>query len=289
LQKRINDSMIELRKMFQAWLQQQVVNLDSYTPEPSQYQKIPIYYDDDDDEERAQGLSHHRDEHLDTIPEKESDEFIKSSVENLVPNPSESEDLSNIGSECDVPVCDDFTIFSNFLFDADDNFSYSDDKSFSDEDVPKEIYSNPLFDEEIISIKIDSHHFNAESDLIEYLLNQDSSIIYSSKIDSLLMSSPDSLSLPENKSFHFNHYFDPSSPRPPAKPLDDDGIYFDDEPVTGILTAKVVGDISKHYVLMPRLLPAQPTLFPVIDTLLPFSSKNEDKVHLLSHQGFKAS
>nr|GEV31302.1 reverse transcriptase domain-containing protein [Tanacetum cinerariifolium] len=37
------------------------------------------------------------DEHLDIIPEKESNEFIKSSVENLVPNPSESEDLSNIG------------------------------------------------------------------------------------------------------------------------------------------------------------------------------------------------
>nr|GEW94812.1 hypothetical protein [Tanacetum cinerariifolium]GEY46108.1 hypothetical protein [Tanacetum cinerariifolium] len=36
------------------------------------------------------------DEHLDTIPEKESDEFIKSSVENLVPIPSESEDFSNI-------------------------------------------------------------------------------------------------------------------------------------------------------------------------------------------------
>nr|GEZ83260.1 hypothetical protein [Tanacetum cinerariifolium] len=47
-------------------------------------------------------------------------------------------------------------------------------------------YSNPLFDEEIISIKIDPHHFNAESDLIESLLNQDSSIISSSKIDSLL-------------------------------------------------------------------------------------------------------
>nr|GFA01347.1 hypothetical protein [Tanacetum cinerariifolium] len=51
----------------------------------------------------------------------------------------------------------------------------------------KEIYSNPLFDEEIISMKIDPHHFNAESDLIESLLNQDSLIIYSSsKIDSLL-------------------------------------------------------------------------------------------------------
>nr|GEZ15275.1 hypothetical protein [Tanacetum cinerariifolium] len=45
---------------------------------------------------------------------------------------------------------------------------------------------NPLFDEEIISIKIDPHHLNAKSDLRESLLNQDSSIISSSKIDSLL-------------------------------------------------------------------------------------------------------
>nr|GEW32209.1 hypothetical protein [Tanacetum cinerariifolium] len=36
-------------------------------------------------------------------------------------------------------------------------------------------------------MKIDPHHFNAESDLIESLLNHDSSIISSSsKIDSLL-------------------------------------------------------------------------------------------------------
>ncbi|GJU81270.1 hypothetical protein Tco_1283635 [Tanacetum coccineum] len=66
----------------------------------------------------------------------------------------------------------------------------------------------------------------------------------------------------------------------------DNGIYF--EPDTILLTAKVVGDISKHYVLMTRLLPTQPTLCLVIDTLLPFSSKNGDKVHLLSHRGFKA-
>nr|GFB74150.1 hypothetical protein [Tanacetum cinerariifolium] len=63
------------------------------------------------------------DEHLDTIPEKQSDEFIKSSVENLVPNPSESEDEC----ECDVPACDVFTTFSNLLFDVDDDFSSSDD------------------------------------------------------------------------------------------------------------------------------------------------------------------
>nr|GEY40214.1 hypothetical protein [Tanacetum cinerariifolium] len=46
---------------------------------------------------------------------------------------------------------------------------------------------NPLFDEEIISMKIDPHHFIVESDLIESLLNQDSLIISSSsKIDYLL-------------------------------------------------------------------------------------------------------
>nr|GEY44175.1 hypothetical protein [Tanacetum cinerariifolium]GEY45948.1 hypothetical protein [Tanacetum cinerariifolium] len=126
------------------------------------------------------------DEHLDTILEKESDEFIKSSVEILIPNPSESEDLSDIERECDVPVCDNFTTFSNSLFDADNDFFSSDDESFSDENVSKEIYSNPLFDEEIISIKIDPHHFNAESDLIESLLNQGSLIISYPKFDSLL-------------------------------------------------------------------------------------------------------
>nr|GFA84921.1 hypothetical protein [Tanacetum cinerariifolium] len=120
------------------------------------------------------------DEHLDTILATKSDEFIKSSVENLVSNPSESEGEN----ECDVPAC--FTTFSNILFDVDYDFYSIDDQSLSDEAFPKEIYSNHLFDEEIISMKIDPHHFNAESDLIESLLNHDSFIISSSsKIDSL--------------------------------------------------------------------------------------------------------
>nr|GEW08731.1 hypothetical protein [Tanacetum cinerariifolium] len=190
--------MIELRGTFQAWLQQRKHQV---------CQKIPFCYDDDHDEESSTPLRDiiselpscisitpvlspketkdsliMGDEHLDTIPEKESDEFIKSSFENLVPNPSESEDER----EYDVPVCDDFITFSTILFDADNDFSSSDDELFFDEDIPQEIYSNPLFDENIISIKIDPHHFKAESDLIESLLNQDSSIISSSKIDSLL-------------------------------------------------------------------------------------------------------
>ncbi|GKG31060.1 hypothetical protein Tco_0423548, partial [Tanacetum coccineum] len=44
------------------------------------------------------------DKHLDTILETESDELIKSSVEDLVHTPSESDGISE--SECDLPVCD---------------------------------------------------------------------------------------------------------------------------------------------------------------------------------------
>nr|GEZ50473.1 hypothetical protein [Tanacetum cinerariifolium] len=122
-----------------------------------------------------------RDEHLNTISATKSDEFIKSCVENLVPNPSESEGENG----CDVPAC--FTTFSNVLFDAEYEFDSSNDQSCSDEDVLEKIFSNPLFDEEIISMKIDQHHYNVDSDLIESMLNLDSSIIFSSsKIDSLL-------------------------------------------------------------------------------------------------------
>ncbi|GJW12223.1 hypothetical protein Tco_1578050 [Tanacetum coccineum] len=45
------------------------------------------------------------DEHLDTIPETESDELIKSNVEDLVHTPSESGGISE--GECDLPIYDD--------------------------------------------------------------------------------------------------------------------------------------------------------------------------------------
>nr|GEZ75970.1 hypothetical protein [Tanacetum cinerariifolium]GEZ77022.1 hypothetical protein [Tanacetum cinerariifolium] len=87
------------------------------------------------------------DEDLRTIPEKELDEFIKSSVEDLVLIPSESEDTSD--SECDLPFCGNSITFSNPLFDSNDNFTSSDDELLSDEDVSKDkvkFYSNPLFE-----------------------------------------------------------------------------------------------------------------------------------------------
>ncbi|GJR70998.1 hypothetical protein Tco_0017063 [Tanacetum coccineum] len=258
-----------------------------------------------------------------------------------------------------MPVCDDFTTSSNPLFDSNDDFTSSDDESLSDEDVPKEnfkIYSNPLFNEEIISNKIDPHHFKAESDLIESLLNRYTSIVSSPKFDSLLEEFSGELAhidliSPEIDEADFDPeeeirlveklLYDNSSPRPlkelnfensdaviesfspspiPVEdsdsliedidiflapddsiPPDDDGIHFDINPNTRILTAKVVDDISEHYVLMPSILPTHPTCCQVIDTLLPFSSENKDKVfnprilaskedkspHLLSHRGFK--
>nr|GEV56634.1 hypothetical protein [Tanacetum cinerariifolium] len=162
----------------------------------------PTFYNngEDDDEDYAIAITPDilttdsliiGDEQLDTIPEKESDEFIKSSVENLVPNPNEFEDEC----ECDVPDCDDsqmtnFSTFSNSLF---DDSTSSDDES-SHEEVIHEMsfktYSNPLFDldEEIISIEFNPIHnkdldstpkndcFDTKSYLLESLLNCDESI-----------------------------------------------------------------------------------------------------------------
>nr|GFB23706.1 hypothetical protein [Tanacetum cinerariifolium] len=170
------------------------------------------------------------DEHLDTILATESDEFIKSCVENLVTNPSESEGEN----ECDVSA--GFTTFSNVLFDDDYDFDSSDDQSLFVEDVRAKIYSNPLFDEEIIPMEIDQHSFNAESDLIESMPNHDSSITISSKIDSLfdefagkltiLKSFPpgiDETDCHPEKEIHLAKrlLYDNSSPRPPEEIVSD--------------------------------------------------------------------
>ncbi|GJR55680.1 putative reverse transcriptase domain-containing protein [Tanacetum coccineum] len=101
-----------------------------------------------------------------TVPKKESDEFIKSSIKDLVPIPSESEDTSESDSDCDLPSCDNISpidvskeksvTFSNPLFYSNDDFTSSDDESLSDKDVLEDnvkTYSNPLFkfDDEYIS------------------------------------------------------------------------------------------------------------------------------------------
>ncbi|GJX90162.1 hypothetical protein Tco_0343488 [Tanacetum coccineum] len=156
LKGKFNGMSIEINKKKELQRLEQVVNLSTY---PSQCFKSFCYDDDDDyDYEKSTIPLNEIDsqippsiaitpilepddslimgnEDLSTIPKKESDEFIKSSVEDLVPIPSESEDTSESDSDCDLP---------------------SDDESLSDEDVPEDnvkIYSNPLFefDDEYIS------------------------------------------------------------------------------------------------------------------------------------------
>nr|GEX36574.1 hypothetical protein [Tanacetum cinerariifolium] len=111
-------------------------------------------------------------EELSTIPKKESDKLIKSSIEDFVLIPSESEDTSGSDSECDLSPCDDFSpinvpkgkfvTFSIPLFDSNDDFTSSDDKSLFDEDVLEDkvkIYLNPLFkfNDEYISSNVNPH------------------------------------------------------------------------------------------------------------------------------------
>ncbi|GKF20198.1 hypothetical protein Tco_0068836, partial [Tanacetum coccineum] len=118
-----------------------------------------FYFDDDDDEytviwrrpkaitpdepiEEPNNSLNMGDEHLSTISITESDEIIKSSVENLVLIPSEFEGISD--DTCDVPTCDNDRI-------------------------------------------------NVESELVESLINRDTSIAHSSKIDPILEEFADEL------------------------------------------------------------------------------------------------
>ncbi|GJQ91028.1 hypothetical protein Tco_0002167 [Tanacetum coccineum] len=94
------------------------------------------------------------DEHLDTIPATESDEVIKSSVEDLVPILSESEGIPD--SVCDMPLCNNPTPLEAFkdhyeiVVDSNDDSSLSDDDSY--EDIEYVNASPP--DAEIVSLEV---------------------------------------------------------------------------------------------------------------------------------------
>nr|GEY59462.1 hypothetical protein [Tanacetum cinerariifolium] len=128
-------------------------------------------YDDDDDEDYTSAITPNElvlsteepdnslsigDEHLDTIPATESDEVIKSSVEDLIPIPSESEGIPD--HMCDVPFHDNsppldvskdqFEDFSE----SNDEFSSNDDDSFSFDKIDYVEASPP--DSELVSSEV---------------------------------------------------------------------------------------------------------------------------------------
>nr|GEY49550.1 hypothetical protein [Tanacetum cinerariifolium] len=259
----------------------------------ARYWKIPACCDDDDDydyaitpEETNNSLSM-GDEHLYTIRAMESDKVIKSSVEDLVPIPSEFEGIPD--TMCDVHFVNNSTPLEakdhvEIVINSNDDISSSDDDSLYNENIeyveasphdsevvslevaeivtpevedikddnlcekllnvhllianiealkdnptqssefltefltknlpdPDELMSvlnsrirenlpsttimsnevvlekivlKPLFEEEIIPMKIDQHPDNVEFDLMESLRTHDSSLLILSKIDSLL-------------------------------------------------------------------------------------------------------
>nr|GEV29492.1 hypothetical protein [Tanacetum cinerariifolium] len=126
------------------------------------------------------------DEHLSAIPKTKSNEVIKSSVEDLVLIPSESEGISD--DTCDVPFCDNsppldvlndhFEIFSDF----NDDCSSSDDESFEDidyveasppdyelvslEEVKDDILREKLLNINLLIAKIESLNDNPTPDCV---------------------------------------------------------------------------------------------------------------------------
>ncbi|GKD94896.1 hypothetical protein Tco_1374733 [Tanacetum coccineum] len=249
LKENFNGMSIEINKKKKLQQLEQVANLSTH---PSRFFNSFCYDDDDDDEEEytiaiTPVLPTEKptdslimvDKHLDIIPEKESNEFIKSSVENLVQNLKESE------NECeyDVPDCDDsqttkFSTFFNPLF---DDSTSSDDESSHEEviyEMSFKTYSNPLFDldEEIISSEFNPIHnedldstpkndrFDTESYLLESLLNRDTFMASSPKIDSLFDEfAGELITIPPRIVREHEEYismmerllYDNSSPRPP--------------------------------------------------------------------------
>ncbi|GJV53039.1 hypothetical protein Tco_1448780 [Tanacetum coccineum] len=214
LEESYNENFNMVRSFCEMVIQRkQAANISTHIPEPSRHFNFTC--DDDDDNEEysitlkdmpqisssialtpVSSIMEPEDslrmgnKELSTIPEKESDEFIKSSVEDLIPILREFEDTSGSDSESVLPSSDDFSpifeeksmTFSNSLFDSND-FTSSDNESLSDEDVPEDvkIYSNLLFefDDEYISSDVNPL-FDEELEDIECKVSHDSNLDESS-------------------------------------------------------------------------------------------------------------
>nr|GEZ58584.1 hypothetical protein [Tanacetum cinerariifolium] len=182
-----------------------------------------------------------------------------------------------------------------------------------EDDILQKIISKPMFEEEIIPMKIDMHSDNAESALMESLRTHDSSLLILSKIDSLLDEFPGELALLKTILPRINEtdcdfeedirlieklLYDNSSPRPPKEfvsansnaeiesfspsPIlvkDSDSLMEEIDLLYGdtrILNIKMMGDISDQKAFMHKLM-------------ITLASDQEKSLDLLSHRGLKAS
>ncbi|GJW36444.1 hypothetical protein Tco_0059364 [Tanacetum coccineum] len=268
----------------------------------------PAFYDDDDEytiqykeylenssnaitpdlqtEEPNNSLSM-GDEHLSTIPETKSDEVIKSTIEDLVPIPSESEGISD--DTCDVPFCDNsppldvlndhFEIFSDF----NDDYTSSDDDSFENIDYVEA----SLLDSELVSLEEVKDDILCEKFLNINLLIANIESLNDNPTPDCVLKSPSPFPIPVEDSDSFFEksdtslsYYDNSLPEfetfsdhteetrsgSTTTHVDNslpeyDSFLFEIEPDQGELTSVVMEDmLGEPRVHMPNVLPTHPTL-----------------------------
>nr|GEW76893.1 hypothetical protein [Tanacetum cinerariifolium] len=163
LTKNFNGMSIEIRKKEKLLQLEQWANLSTH---PSK--RFNSFCDDDEEEEytiavtpvlstkepdNSQSMG---DEHLDTIPVTESKEFVKSSVENLITIPSESEGIPE--HMCDVPYHDNSPPLDvskdqfEDLSDSNEEFSSTDEDSFFIDNIDYVEASPP--DSELVSSEV---------------------------------------------------------------------------------------------------------------------------------------
>nr|GEW46012.1 reverse transcriptase [Tanacetum cinerariifolium] len=225
------------------------------------------------------------------IPNENSFQVViygeNSSVENLVPIPSESDGISD--DTCDVPFCDNFPpldvlddyfeIFSDF----NDDCTSSDDDSFEDidyveasppnselvslEEVNDDILRDKLLNINLLIAKIDSLNDNHTpncvlkspslfpipvEDIDFFFEKSDTSLSYSDNILPEFETFSDHTE--ETRSGSTTTYADNSLP-------EYDSFLFEIEPDQGELTSVVIEDIlGEPYVHVPNVLPTYPTL-----------------------------
>nr|GEX47835.1 hypothetical protein [Tanacetum cinerariifolium] len=226
----------------------------------AQNSKILVCYDDDDDynsaitpNEPIDSLSM-GDEHLNTILATESEKFIKSCVETLVPNPRIDETdcypeeeihfTKRLLYDNSSPCPPEEFVFENFNADIESFFPSPIPNEDSDSFMKEIDFTFNL--DNLVPPGIEEDDDDSERDML----------IHEELLENY------SLSLLVIESFYFDI---PSFSRPLAKPLDGN---------IGILNIKIMGDNSDQKVHMPKLMITR-------------VSNQEKSTNLLSHRGLK--
>nr|GEU62808.1 hypothetical protein [Tanacetum cinerariifolium] len=167
LTENFNGMSIEIQKKAKLLQQEQWAYLSTHPSKRLTY----FCYDDDDGEDYTSAITPDKpvlsteepdnslsmgDEHLDTILATESDEFIKSGVENLIPIPSEFEGI--LEHMCDVPSHDNSPPLNiskdqiEDLSESNEEFYSIDDDSFSIDNI--DYLEESLPDSELVSSEV---------------------------------------------------------------------------------------------------------------------------------------